>query len=131
MSTGRTSASSGAVTRSAGGGGGVLIGATKSVNGSKTAGGGGRRGLGISSTTLDVSTTDVDHTDVDCGGSVSDVESALRYRVVEAAPELPQAAGVGVGQEEQLQQRQPPSSINGSSPSGVNVCYQPDATACH
>lgn len=97
MSTGRTSAS---------GGGGRGRG-VQSENGKR----GGRLGPGVSSTTFDASTTDdVDHTDVD--GSVSDAESALRCRVVDAP-------------EEQLQQRRPP--INGDS-TAVNVCYQPDAT---
>lgn len=98
MSTGRTSAS--------GGGGGRGRGAS-SENGNSR---GGR--LGVSSTTLDASATDdVDHTDVD--GSVSDAESALRCRVVDAP-------------EEQLQQRRQP--INGDSTVAARVCYQPDTT---
>lgn len=109
MSTGRTSQSSGAAARPI---------TKNNVNGGCNR---GRAAIGVSTTTLDMSTTDVDHTDVD--GSVSDVESALRYRVVEAAsPQPPQNE-----EEEQrkLQQRAP---INGTV---ASVCYQPAATARH
>lgn len=108
-STGRTSASSG------GGRGAAAAAGARLENGNK-----GRRGVGISTTTLDASTTDVDQTDVD--GSMSDVESALRYRVVEGASSEETAT------EQKPQQRQ--TTTNGSS-SAVNVCYQPDATARH
>lgn len=69
----------------------------------------GTRAFALSTTTLNASTTtDVDLSDVE--GSVSDVESALRCRVV-GAPE---------GQEDA------PHRL--ATTTAVNVCYQPDAT---
>ena len=101
VSTGRTSASSG---------------------NARAVASGGRKPMGLSTTTLDASATEGEEEE----GSVSDVESALRYRMVQTAPSGASAVG-GDGVQEQQQQRRPPA-INGNGSGAVNVCYQSDAT---
>lgn len=91
-------------------------GAAVATTAASTKNGNNGNSFALSTTTLDVSTTDLDLSDMD--GS-SDVESALRRRV--------DVGGIDNGGEGQRQQQQRPT-VNGGT-SAVNVCYQTDASS--